>query len=234
MNFYDNLDCPHLVLDNFMDLTKLSVMLKDVDRITIWNNPNNGFSERQKGLIPKKKYEVHENYSDDFIPSFNRFVADRREVHQYIGDLIAFFNTNEFIKFLEDKTSIKGLFTDDLMKTGGLQKTIKDGYLNLHLDNNWNERLDAHNIVNCILFLSKDWNNNFGGSLELWNKNKKIKEIEPIFNRLVIRMNNENSFHGFPEPLRCSEKSCRLALVFFYYTREIEIVNKRSTAIWRV
>jgi len=56
--------------------------------------------------------------------------------------------------------------------------------------------------------------------LEFWSKDKKkkIKEIEPIFNRVVIFNTTSKSFHGQPKPLNCPDNITRNVFSAFYYS----------------
>ena len=56
--------------------------------------------------------------------------------------------------------------------------------------------------------------------MELWSKNKKkkIKEIDPIFNRAVIFNTTSESFHGQPFPIVCPKNVYRNVFSAFYYS----------------
>jgi hypothetical protein len=80
--------------------------------------------------------------------------------------------------------------------------------------------------------LNKDWEEEYGGHLELWDPEMKAcaKRILPVFNRLVIFSTNDFSYHGHPEPLTCPEGMTRQSLALYYYSngRPAEELNEES------
>ena len=71
-----------------------------------------------------------------------------------------------------------------------------------------------------LIYLNKDWLEDYGGFLELWNieMTKAVKKIKPIFNRVVIFATDLNSYHGHPEPLMCKKNMSRKSIALYYYT----------------
>jgi len=219
-----------LVLENFLEKETLQSACS-IKKINKWYDPNKKFLDRQNNNSDKNQYESHENYSTNFVPTFNRFVADINELNFHLKEILDVFRSTVFLDNLKFVTGLDDLFFDESLRGGGLQKSKNGAFLRLHLDNNWNPKIECYPIINVILFLS-DWCENYGGELELWNKNQKIKSIPPKLNTLVVRKNSPESYHGFPHPLKCPEEYSRLALVFFYYTKQIEPDQKRSSALW--
>ena len=85
-----------------------------------------------------------------------------------------------------------------------------------------------------MLYLNRDWEEDFGGHIELWDSGMKqcIKKLLPIFNRMVIFNTTETSFHGHPEPLNCPADRSRKSLALYYYTigqQEDDISQTHST-----
>jgi hypothetical protein len=64
------------------------------------------------------------------------------------------------------------------------------------------ERLKLDRRVNLLLYLNRDWKEEYGGHLQLWDQEMKtcIKKVLPIFNRLVLFSSTDVSFHGHPTP----------------------------------
>lgn len=78
-----------------------------------------------------------------------------------------------------------------------------------------------------IVYLNKDWDESYGGHLELWSGHhdgkkhqltKKESGILPIFNRVVVFSTSEHSYHGHPTPLQCPSDRSRKSLALYYYT----------------
>lgn len=77
-----------------------------------------------------------------------------------------------------------------------------------------------------ILYLNPDWDESWGGSLELWEKSSQgkmsrcVKRYPPLLNHAIIFTTSANSLHGFPDPLTCPEGQSRKSLALYYYTAE--------------
>jgi hypothetical protein len=80
--------------------------------------------------------------------------------------------------------------------------------------------------------LNKDWKEEYGGHLELWNREVTQCEakILPVFNRLTVFGTTDFTFHGHPNPLLCPEGMTRKSLALYYFTngRPAEEINGDS------
>lgn len=83
---------------------------------------------------------------------------------------------------------------------GGLHELRNGGYLNVHADFNRHPKLKLDRRLNVLIYLNKDWISEYGGELQLWDKEMKNceKKIIPIFNRMVIFSTTDFSYHGNP------------------------------------
>ena len=94
----------------------------------------------------------------------------------------------EFINILERKFKLTGLVSDPLMQGGGMHQSGTGGYLKIHSDFNVHPQLNLNRRLNLLLYLNKEWKEEWGGHLELWDKDMKSckVKISPNFNKLVI------------------------------------------------
>jgi hypothetical protein len=71
-----------------------------------------------------------------------------------------------------------------------------------------------------LIYLNKDWQESFGGALELWDKDmaEAATRIVPIFNRCAIFTTTDYSYHGHPEPLACPPDRARRSRALYSYT----------------
>ena len=71
-----------------------------------------------------------------------------------------------------------------------------------------------------MLYLNKDWKEEYGGYLELWNQDMsdRGRKVLPVFNRCVIFSTTDTSYHGHPDPLSCPEGWTRKSMALYYYT----------------
>jgi len=150
-----------------------------------------------------------------------------------LGEAADALNSPEFVAWLSELTGIPGLLADQTLEGGGLHQSGPGGYLNVHTDfshhhyhKNWKRR------INLIVYLNDGWQDEWGGSIELWDPAMKgcVAKYPPRLNCALIFNTNEISYHGFPTPLTCPEGQSRKSLAFYYYTvEEGEQTSARST-----
>lgn len=167
-----------------------------------------------------------------------------RSPHQYgkqgVGDAARFhlldadfrealedFNSPAFIAFLETVTGIPDLLPDPHFTGGGLHQILTGGILDIHTDFNYYERLGTYQRLNVILYLTREWEAEFGGCLELWDAAPNrgghcFREIAPLLNRLVIFETNKLSFHGHPQAWAAPLGNTRKSIALYYYTTDPE------------
>lgn len=132
-----------------------------------------------------------------------------------------FLNSEPFINFLQTLTGIKEVLIGDPYFFGGGQHEIKKGgLLKVHADFNKHPHLHLDRRINVLVYLNKDWKEEYGGYFELWDKNMEKCEsrILPIFNRLAIFSTTDFSYHGHPDALNCPEDMSRKSLALYYYS----------------
>jgi len=129
-------------------------------------------------------------------------------------------NSATFLKFLERLSGVNGLIPDPSYGGGGLHCTGRGGRLLVHVDSDRHPLGNPFNqMVNMILYLNEDWDDSYGGHLELWSRDLKqcVQRVAPKFNRLVIFESGTASYHGHPEPLNCPPGRFRLSIATYYY-----------------
>jgi len=134
------------------------------------------------------------------------------------------FNGYTFLHFLETLTGLKDLISDPCLNGGGMHQILPGGKLRVHADFNMIEPFGLYRKLNAILYLNKDWDESWGGDLQLWNRDatKCEARVMPHFNRLAVFSTLSTSHHGHPEPLACPEGRTRKSLAFFYYSKHPE------------
>jgi Rps23 Pro-64 3,4-dihydroxylase Tpa1-like proline 4-hydroxylase len=107
------------------------------------------------------------------------------------------------------------------------------------LDYSIHPKLKLQRKLNLILYVTENWNLEWGGGLELWSHNtqtnrpdKKIVTIDNIFNRVVLFDTTQNSWHGFPEPITCPEGTYRKSIAVYYLTDPPEGTDQRARALY--
>ena len=141
------------------------------------------------------------------------------------------FCSPRFVQYLVELTGIEDLIPDWSMDGGGLHQTLRGGHLNIHADFsthhthvNWARR------VNILLYLNREWPDEWGGKLELWDRDMTAcqERVTPAGNRMLVFTTSADSFHGHPDGLTCPEDVARRSMALYYFTEEDQVV-RRST-----
>src|SRR2546423_3632975 len=135
--------------------------------------------------------------------------------------VLAELNSAPVLDFLEGLTGIQGLVPDPHFVGGGLHQIERGGHLKVHADFNRHPHTDLERRINLLIYLNRDWKDEYGGALELWSRDMAACEarILPIFNRCVVFSTTSTSFHGHPEPLNCPEDRTRKSIALYYYSK---------------
>lgn len=190
---------PHVVLDGLFEPHLLRQILVEIDGMdrAKWHSSNKGV---------ERKLATED--SQHFGPTTRAFI------NQLNGGL--------FLNFLERLTGIQGLISDPHLRGGGLHEIRREGALGVHADFNLYPRLNLWRRLNLLLYLNEDWDEAWGGELELWDRTgrQRVKSIAPVFNRTVIFDTSNCSYHGHPHPLMCPPDRARKSIALYYYTVE--------------
>jgi hypothetical protein len=199
----------HISFDNFLHPEVLDEVLKEFPKVDDpqWQEYK---SETENGKLASSAYEK--------IPPHTRYVLDQ-------------LNTPPFVQFLETLTGIEGLIPDPYYIGGGMHQTKPGGWLGVHVDFNQYEKLHLYRRINVLLYLNKEYKDEYGGHLELWDDamTECKEKIAPLFNRCAIFTTSENSHHGHPDPLAFPDGTTRKSLAWYYYTVENgENIDKKA------
>lgn len=200
---------PHIVVDDFVD----SGLLRQVHSEYPALEGRNAFNRDQERL--KYQFDPH-----DVAGGLAR-------------NILSELNGRAFLGFLEEMTGIEGLISDPYYSGGGLHLTRAGGHLSVHADFNIHGKMGVERQLNLLIYLNHDWDPEFGGGLELWDREMKAcqKRIEPLLGRAVVFNTSSTSFHGHPEPLNCPPDRDRRSIATYYYTAlPSDTVRPRDTA----
>jgi Rps23 Pro-64 3,4-dihydroxylase Tpa1-like proline 4-hydroxylase len=187
---------PHIVIDDFLPKEVLDAAVDSFDQY----DSNNWLSfSNQNELKLASKDEV-------FIP-------------QVIRSILHELNSGFVLNWLSFLTNTPRLVADTRLYGGGMHRIENGGKLSVHIDFNVENRTGLYRQLNLLLYLNKEWKDEYNGHLELWNtdKTKCESKISPIFNRCVIFNTTGRSWHGHPTPLNAPAGVARKSLALYYY-----------------
>lgn len=188
---------PHIVIDNFLPEDVLRSCLKKFPSTS--DSQNVAFDRSQERL----KFQYH----PDTLPTELRLM--------FYG-----FNSLPFLRVLENITGIRGLIPDPYFFGGGFHEICQGGHLSIHADFNHHKPMSLERRINVLIYLNDEWNQEFGGQLELWDEKMSacVETINPVFNRCVIFNTDSTSFHGNPKPINHPRNISRKSIALYYYT----------------
>lgn len=127
----------------------------------------------------------------------------------------------EFLSQLSYVTGISGLQADEELTGGGMHITGPGGRLDVHVDFNYLESIKRHRRLNLLLYLNPVWEEQWGGHIQLWDKDVKScrHAFAPVFNRCVLFETSDVSFHGVT-PVTVSAPVPRISFAAYYYTQQ--------------
>ena len=212
---------PHTVIDNFMNEQFLNRAVNQLEYVD-WGYDEDGDDIDSHQV--KKLYSPHKVGMENTMP-------------EHVTNLLNFLNSKEVLNYLEELTGIPDLIADPGLYGGGVHRILSGGKLSVHADYNFHPVTKLHRRVNLLLYLNKDWKEEWGGDLQLWNKDMSmcVKKILPIFNRAVIFNITSDAYHGHPGPLKSPEGIDRLSFALYYFTKErpIEELTDPHMAVWK-
>tara|TARA_B100001123_G_C15253727_1_gene1003796 strand:+ start:886 stop:1752 length:867 start_codon:yes stop_codon:yes gene_type:complete len=229
----------HMLSENFRDLDKIAlkektnyINAKPFPNITFKNFFSNTFlNEILKEFPDLSKMSGSQNYNvkNEIKLSNKNYDSFPTKIKVFID----FLNSDIFLSFLQNVTSIKeNLVSDPQLEGGGLHEIKSGGVLKIHTDFNRHPTLDLDRRVNVLIYLNRDWEESYGGHLELWNKEMTNceKKILPSFNTMVIFSTTDFSNHGHPEPLNCPKQISRKSIALYYFSsgRPKEEINSKQ------
>ncbi len=144
---------------------------------------------------------------------------------------LSYLNSSAFIDFLQEITSIKEpLIPDPHFIGGGLHQTKRGGFLKVHTDYSKHPETYLDRRLNVLIYLNKNWKEEYNGHLTLYDKDMKIchKKILPSFNKIVIFNTTDFTFHGVPDPVLCPESCYRKSIALYYFSNGRPVSELRS------
>lgn len=172
-----------------------------------------------------------------YIDQKNKFQKTKFDEGSIFDRVFKEMNSQQFLDWLQEVTEMDDkLIGDPELFGGGLHQSRKGAFLNVHVDYNFHPTTKFHRRLNVLVYMNKDWKDEYEGHIELWDLTKGDKVLlgkyAPSFNRCVIFETNEISFHGHPKQLNTPDNVTRKSIATYYYTKtrpENEIADEHNT-----
>jgi 2OG-Fe(II) oxygenase superfamily len=144
--------------------------------------------------------------------------------------------SQEFLGHVCQITEIPNLVSDPHLNAGGLHAYPRNGISGVHLDYNIHPVSGLERRVSILVYLSKDWKEEWGGRLKVWDPELTTStEVQHgLWNTAVLFKTNGLTYHGFPEPIKCPEGTFRKAIGIYYLSEPTQeaLENPRHHAIY--
>jgi Rps23 Pro-64 3,4-dihydroxylase Tpa1-like proline 4-hydroxylase len=143
-------------------------------------------------------------------------------------------NSPEIREWLSKITGIKDVFSTDDALGAGVHQGENGSYLDIHIDFNIHPNLNVHRRLNLLVFLNKNWKEEYGGKFELWNEDVSVlgNSYLPSWNRCVVFETSEISYHGYAT-IHVPPGETRKSFFTYYYTKEREGLNKYHDTVFK-
>ena len=193
------------------------------------------FKPEQAEILHKVYPTIQEGVwnGSTYLNQKNKYAQNTFLQGSILEKVFAELNSNQFTGWLQNVTGIQNISADNKLLGAGLHQSVNGAFLNVHLDFNMHPDTNLHRRINVLIYMNKDWQENYEGYLELWSierfRKKRIANISPSFNRCVIFELNDKSFHGHPKPLQTPEGINRKSLAVYYYAPEPAVSGKIFT-----
>ena len=131
-----------------------------------------------------------------------------------------------FLDLIGRITGIDDLLYDPWYFGGGTHENRQGQDLDAHVDFNRHPVQRWHRRLNLIVYLNHEWQDDWGGSLQLHSDPRsaddRVITITPKFNRAVIFETTETSWHGFTRIELPDEKRSltRKSVALYFYTKD--------------
>jgi hypothetical protein len=166
----------------------------------------------------------------------NKAVVERiRGIGPAYAALDDLIQTRGFLDLVGRITGIAGLQYDPWYFGGGTHENRHGQDLDAHIDFNRHPVEKSHRRLNLIVYLNREWDDAWGGSLQLHRDPRadddEVVTITPSFNRCVIFETNEISWHGFPriDLPEARRNLTRRSIALYFYTADRPAEERAGT-----
>ncbi len=200
---------PCIAIDNFCHEEKLSALVDNIPDIET-KSADYAFS---KNKFEKSKIK-------DIAPEFEEF---HREM------------TSDRFKDILHYITGEDVFVDPDLYGGGIHQGKEGSFLDMHVDFNYHPLKPTwYRNLNILLYLNKDWKEEYGGHLKLEHSETGEKaEIGVPFNRLAIMQCRGYTLHGY-DKINFPPGKARLSMATYAFSIHEKQQESARTTKWKV
>ena len=190
---FENIIIPNFLNEEYAEILHNQFNTDNLEDPNIWHKYNN---------------PIEIKYANDNIDKMEKETSD----------LFYILSTSKITELFSKISNINNLEFDPYLHGAGLHVHPINGRLNIHLDYEKHPISGKERRLNLILYLSKEWNINWNGETQLWDKNmeKCVVKSPVIFNTAIIFKTNDISWHGLPQKITCPENVYRKSFAYYY------------------
>lgn len=197
----------HLAIDNFCEEAKLLQAHSELPEIQ---------TKSRDYVFAANKFEKSNisSISPLFQELYNDLISERFE---------------KFLRFVSNET----VFVDKAFHGGGIHQGKKNSFLDMHIDFNYHPLHKMwYRNMNLLLYLNKDWKDEYGGHLKLEDlRTGEKKTIAVPFNRMVIQLTGKHTLHGY-DKTNFPDGMYRTSVAAYGYCIHQRQVEKQRTTDW--
>lgn len=165
-----------------------------------------------------------------------------RDKNKYTPLLQQLFNELESKPFVDKLSNIVGydLILDKQKNFNGVHIYKPGDKLDIHVDAGIHPFTKLKKQVTLGIYLSSNWQDSYGCDLEVWKgtpaneSNPELQEcvtrIAPLFNRMILFTNTDDSWHGNPVRANCPDDARRIFITISYLSDIDTFKNRRQKA----
>jgi dTDP-glucose 4,6-dehydratase len=204
-------------IHNVKNLQSKFINAEPFEHIIIPNFLNEDYANLLSDIFP---IDVEKDYWHKYYnPIEVKYSLDNLQKLPYsLNDIFYLLSTKEITKKFSELSGIENLEYDPYLHGAGVHVHPRDGRLHMHLDYEKHPYLNKERRLNIILYLNKEWNPEWNGETQLWDRNMEncIVKSPVQFNTAIIFKTNDISWHGLPEKIKCPEGIFRKTIAYYY------------------
>jgi Rps23 Pro-64 3,4-dihydroxylase Tpa1-like proline 4-hydroxylase len=129
----------------------------------------------------------------------DKYVAAQMDKYNpLLEEIIYAFQDNRIVVLVSEICGLTDIVPDDNLYAGGISIMGHKQFLNPHLDNSHDKDRELWRVLNLLYYVTPEWEESYGGNLELWPGGLKQKQItiHSKFNRLAVMATHNGSLHS--------------------------------------